>query len=338
MADGRPIALKRIRKDAHASSALRELRVGQVLSAALGGDGCECGLQAAHAAGLSMLCAPLDSFATAKHVWIAYEKGGQSLGQLCYRWRGATVSGERLYDVTPQPFYMSLARHGPAAFGALAADLLLALSALHALGVAHNDVKPDNILVRHAPDAPHGFCDLRLIDFGSATLSGTALMGNVRAASQSMGSVPAAGQSAGGGSATDACGRRGCQPAQHGSTAAARESASRGGFNTLHVAPSPEFAPPEMLALSTGVAPGGFSRDGTRAAYRPPRRTSSSHAIGAGALGGAGAVASASDALAAATEAARALALDECPFGVGDVWSAGAVLLELCAGVPLWFS
>eukprot|EP00302_Diacronema_sp_CCMP2436_P006150 CAMPEP_0179895788 /NCGR_PEP_ID=MMETSP0982-20121206/36018_1 /TAXON_ID=483367 /ORGANISM="non described non described, Strain CCMP 2436" /LENGTH=295 /DNA_ID=CAMNT_0021792493 /DNA_START=61 /DNA_END=944 /DNA_ORIENTATION=- len=203
LSDGRPCALKRIRKDAHASSALRELRVGLVLNAGSTGSADGDADGDPHALGLSMLCAPLDSFGTARHVWVAYEKGGFSLAQLCFKWRGVNAGGERVYDVTAQPLFVQLCEGGALAFGLLAARLLTAVAALHVLGVSHNDLKPDNVLLQPDSSAQFGWSELKLIDFGSATLNLGALQ-----------KLPA-------------------------------ESAPPGGsFNELHMAPSPEFAPP----------------------------------------------------------------------------------------------
>lgn len=283
LSDGRPCALKRIRKDAHASSALRELRVARVLGA--GG---------ARGACASLLCAPLGSFGTARHVWIAYERGGLSLSQLCFSWRGVTVGGARTYELTQQPLWAWLCAGGPAAVCSLFAQLLEGLAQLHGLGVSHNDLKPDNVLLRFEPGSPRGFSELRLIDYGSATLSAAAV-----------GGLPADG--AGG---DPVGGEPGC------------------GINELHSAPSPEFAPPELLALSAGILPGA---SGSRARCPPAVAPSGGASRARGPP-------TAVETHAAAAEAARACAHGEAAFGAGDVWSAGALLLELCAGMPLWFS
>jgi eukaryotic-like serine/threonine-protein kinase len=67
-------------------------------------------------------------------------------------------------------------RAGPmplAAVSSLVERVARALDEVHAHGIIHRDVKPDNLLLLDAADAPFGF-DVKLVDFGLAKPSGVA--------------------------------------------------------------------------------------------------------------------------------------------------------------------
>jgi serine/threonine protein kinase len=57
----------------------------------------------------------------------------------------------------------------PAAFVLLAQQVAEAMSAAHAAGVLHRDLKPGNILVRPRADGPAGAVEAKVIDFGLAS-------------------------------------------------------------------------------------------------------------------------------------------------------------------------
>lgn len=48
--------------------------------------------------------------------------------------------------------------------------LLQVLEGLHALNVAHGDIKPSNIVYQHNNHSPHDMSNIKLIDFGFAQL------------------------------------------------------------------------------------------------------------------------------------------------------------------------
>ena len=112
------------------------------------------------------IAALLNVVEDSRDLWLVYEVGSQSMGDLLFNVKGEFYKGERIYNVQHREFYESL-RRSPAILVDFIRKMAEVYNVLSAVNVIHADIKPDNILV--GIDEKTGrISDLKLIDFGSA--------------------------------------------------------------------------------------------------------------------------------------------------------------------------
>jgi serine/threonine protein kinase len=97
-----------------------------------------------------------------KRRMIAYEVGGQALSRVLFSLAGEFQNGERIYRITPLASYQVMLR--PAVFKEFIRRMAAALSLLQELGLCHNDIKPENILLE---EARLPAVSLKICDYGS---------------------------------------------------------------------------------------------------------------------------------------------------------------------------
>ena len=107
--------------------------------------------------------------------WLVFRNEGVSLRSLLYdasveQDAGASGKGGTPLIVRPSPFWVAsrTSAEGGGVRREIMRQLLQGLAELHAAGVAHRDVKPDNLLVRRGDPGSDEPIACRLADFGSA--------------------------------------------------------------------------------------------------------------------------------------------------------------------------
>jgi len=119
----------------------------------------------------------VENFTVSNDTWLVFHHGGSSLAAMLYSIAEsaqlASVPAGGLAVLSPSPWWREqrASASGSAQLRAIWRGVLRALADAHALGIAHRDVKPGNVLV-------DGAGAVRLCDWGSA-ISDTALEGNL---------------------------------------------------------------------------------------------------------------------------------------------------------------
>lgn len=105
-------------------------------------------------------------------MWLVFEQGGRSLGNLMFKIKGEFHNNERIYSIKKGRFYQHLFSKD-ANFKNFFRKLLESIYFMSCVNeVVHCDIKPDNILFDYDCsqdlDDDIDFSDMKLIDFGSA--------------------------------------------------------------------------------------------------------------------------------------------------------------------------
>ena len=276
-----------------------------------------------------------------KDLWIVLEHGGLPISKHVFEVKGEFLGAERIYQVKHLELLEAMRRDHEVVKGFLS-QLLTAFAFLESHFVVHADVKPDNILC----DTTNGDYVLRLCDFGSAFFYDSGMV-----VSCGLGTpeymppevlrkqLPRGTTMGGsGGSRADlgSGGDAGVGPVagDAGAPGGYRNSVSGrvvGGTNTAKYRPSARGSAvlggrvSGRSSLLNNITTRGFYGGSEEVGGTRGRVLSSGGGQGAGVdhdpiswddVGGA----------------------EVPPVWAMDMWSLGAILLELCHGVPLWLS
>ena len=111
-----------------------------------------------------------DAYEDNNDIWFSFEKGGNSLSNLCFKIKGEFEKGERIYLIQKGHFLVSLFSN-ISQFKYLFKELVKGISYINSKGIIHSDIKPENILIEYTKN-PNSFyiTSIKIIDYGSAFL------------------------------------------------------------------------------------------------------------------------------------------------------------------------
>ena len=111
-----------------------------------------------------------DAYEDNNDIWFSFEKGGNSLSNLCFKIKGEFEKGERIYLIQKGHFLVSLFSN-ISQFKYLFKELVKGISYINSKGIIHSDIKPENILIEYTRN-PNSFyiTSIKIIDYGSAFL------------------------------------------------------------------------------------------------------------------------------------------------------------------------
>ena len=116
--------------------------------------------------GMKSIARLIDQIEDKQDLWLVYEVGSHSLSRHLADVKGEFYKGERIYNVSHQHFYKSLARD-KRILGTLIRKISETFEVLSRFSIVHSDIKPDNILVK-LNESGTDVESIKLIDFGSA--------------------------------------------------------------------------------------------------------------------------------------------------------------------------
>ena len=111
-----------------------------------------------------------DAYEDNNDIWFSFEKGGNSLSNLCFKIKGEFEKGERIYLIQKGQFLVSLFSN-ISQFKYLFKELVKGINYINNKGIIHSDIKPENILIEYT-QSPNSFyiTSIKIIDYGSAFL------------------------------------------------------------------------------------------------------------------------------------------------------------------------
>ena len=111
-----------------------------------------------------------DAYEDNNDIWFSFEKGGNSLSNLCFKIKGEFEKGERIYLIQKGQFLVSLFSN-ISQFKYLFKELVKGIHYINSKGIIHSDIKPENILIEYTKN-PNSFyiTSIKIIDYGSAFL------------------------------------------------------------------------------------------------------------------------------------------------------------------------
>jgi len=111
-----------------------------------------------------------DAYEDNNDIWFSFEKGGNSLSNLCFKIKGEFEKGERIYLIQKGHFLVSLFSN-ISQFKYLLKELVKGINYINNKGIIHSDIKPENILIEYTQN-PNSFyiTSIKIIDYGSAFL------------------------------------------------------------------------------------------------------------------------------------------------------------------------
>ena len=111
-----------------------------------------------------------DAYEDNNDIWFSFEKGGNSLSNLCFKIKGEFEKGERIYLIQKGQFLVSLFSN-ISQFKYLFKELVKGINYINNKGIIHSDIKPENILIEYN-QSPNSFyiTSIKIIDYGSAFL------------------------------------------------------------------------------------------------------------------------------------------------------------------------
>lgn len=106
-------------------------------------------------------------------MWLVFDKGGNSLGNLLFKIKGEFYNNERIYFIKKGRFYQHLFYDKEINFKNFLRKILETINYMSSKHeIVHCDIKPDNILFKYNSDLPLSseidFTEMKFIDLGSA--------------------------------------------------------------------------------------------------------------------------------------------------------------------------
>ena len=111
-----------------------------------------------------------DAYEDNNDIWLSFEKGGNSLSNLCFKIKGEFEKGERIYLIQKGQFLVSLFSN-ISQFKYLFKELVKGINYINNKGIIHSDIKPENILIEYTKSLNSFYItSIKIIDYGSAFL------------------------------------------------------------------------------------------------------------------------------------------------------------------------
>jgi serine/threonine protein kinase len=98
------------------------------------------------------------------NVYMVFEKGGNTMANLCFNIKGEFVNNERVYQIQQLPFYQAM-RDDVNIIKHILRDLVQAVLIMSHKNIIHSDIKPDNILMEFHESTAE-LINLKLCDMG----------------------------------------------------------------------------------------------------------------------------------------------------------------------------
>ena len=109
-----------------------------------------------------------DAYEDNNDIWFSFEKGGNSLSNLCFKIKGEFEKAERIYLIQKGIFLVSLFSN-IYQFKYLLKQLVSGIHYINSKGIIHSDIKPENILIDYIlKDEYFRINSIKIIDYGSS--------------------------------------------------------------------------------------------------------------------------------------------------------------------------
>ena len=111
-----------------------------------------------------------ESYEDNNDIWFSFEKGGNSLSNLCFKIKGEFEKSERIYLIQKGQFLEYLFTNVDQ-FKYLLKELVKGINYINSKGIIHSDIKPENILIDYTQKFNFfKINSIKIIDYGSSFL------------------------------------------------------------------------------------------------------------------------------------------------------------------------